>query len=213
MIETKGLVAAIEALDASLKAAHVRLAGIDVVSGGLVTIRVTGDVGAVSAAVWAGSTAAKKVGTLVSAHVIPRPHPGLGDIAYGPGSRGRIGSPRPGPRPSGAQAEPPKEQPQEEVQSGTEGEAPAESSIEASLEGEALATERVKHIVKGTDVEELVRGAGRLSELSVSKLRKIARYIPGIRLSGIEISNARKDQLLSEIISAVLEGGIGENAN
>ncbi|MGE5542030.1 MAG: BMC domain-containing protein, partial [Bacillota bacterium] len=93
LIETKGLVAAIEALDASLKAAQVRLAGMDLVSGGLVAIRVTGDTGAVRAAVSAGECAARRVGTLVASHVIPRPHAEIGGLAYGPGVRGRPGGP------------------------------------------------------------------------------------------------------------------------
>ena len=75
MIETKGLVGAIEAADAMVKAANVHLVGKELVGGGLVTIVVRGDVGAVKAAVDAGGAAAKRVGELVSVHVIPRPHP------------------------------------------------------------------------------------------------------------------------------------------
>ncbi len=77
LIETKGLVAAIEAADAMLKAAKVTLIGSEKVGGGLVTILVRGDVGAVKAATDAGAAAAEKVGELVSVHVIPRPH---GDV-------------------------------------------------------------------------------------------------------------------------------------
>ncbi|WP_435309324.1 ethanolamine utilization microcompartment protein EutM [Sebaldella termitidis] len=74
MIETKGLVAAIEAADAMVKAANVTLIGKEHIGGGLVTVMVRGDVGAVKAATDAGAAAAERVGELVSIHVIPRPH-------------------------------------------------------------------------------------------------------------------------------------------
>ena len=74
MVETKGLVGAIEAADAMVKAANVNLVGKEQVGGGLVTVMVRGDVGAVKAATDAGAAAAEKVGELVSVHVIPRPH-------------------------------------------------------------------------------------------------------------------------------------------
>ena len=74
MIETKGLVGAIEAADAMVKAANVALLGKEHVGGGLVTVMVRGDVGAVKAATDAGAVAAQRVGELISVHVIPRPH-------------------------------------------------------------------------------------------------------------------------------------------
>ena len=74
MVETKGLVGSIEAADAMVKAANVRLIGKVLVGGGLVTVMVRGDVGAVKAATDAGAAAAGRVGELVSVHVIPRPH-------------------------------------------------------------------------------------------------------------------------------------------
>ena len=74
MIETKGLIPAIEAADQMLKAANVTLCGKEHVPGGLVSVMVRGDVGAVKAAVDAGAAAAQRVGALLSVHVIPRPH-------------------------------------------------------------------------------------------------------------------------------------------
>ena len=74
MIETKGLVGSVEAADAMVKAANVTLTGKVLVGGGLVTVMVRGDVGAVKAAVDAGAAAAERVGELISIHVIPRPH-------------------------------------------------------------------------------------------------------------------------------------------
>ena len=74
MIETKGLVGSIEAADAMVKAANVTLIGKVLVGGGLVTVMVRGDVGAVKSSVEAGSNAAGRLGELIATHVIPRPH-------------------------------------------------------------------------------------------------------------------------------------------
>lgn len=74
MIETRGLVGAVEAADAMVKAARVSLIGKETIGGGYVTVMVRGEVGAVKAATDAGATAARRVGELVSVHVIPRPH-------------------------------------------------------------------------------------------------------------------------------------------
>ncbi len=74
MVETRGLVGAVEAADAMVKAANVKLIGKEKIGGGYVTVMVRGDVGAVKASTEAGSEAARRVGELVSVHVIPRPH-------------------------------------------------------------------------------------------------------------------------------------------
>ena len=74
MIETRGLVAAIEAADSMLKAANVTLVGTEKIGSGLVSVMVRGDVGAVKAAVEAGGANASRLGELVAVHVIPRPH-------------------------------------------------------------------------------------------------------------------------------------------
>ena len=82
-IETKGLVAAIEAADAMVKAANVKLVSKEYAGGGLVTMTVKGDVGAVKAAVDAGAAAAKRIGELISVHVIPRPHSEVDKVIFG----------------------------------------------------------------------------------------------------------------------------------
>ena len=74
LIETRGLVGSIEAGDSMVKAANVKMIGLERIGGGLVTVLVEGDVGAVKAAVEAGANAAKKVGEVISVHIIPRPH-------------------------------------------------------------------------------------------------------------------------------------------
>lgn len=84
-IETKGLVGNIEATDAMLKAADVELVGTDTIGAGLVTVVVTGEVGAVKAATEAGAEAASRVGELLAVHVIPRPHADIVKILPKPG--------------------------------------------------------------------------------------------------------------------------------
>ncbi len=90
MVETKGLVGAVEAADAMVKAANVVLLGSEYVGGGFVTVMVRGDVGAVKAATDAGAAAAKRVGELVSVHVIPRPHSDV-EMILPTQSKGSIG--------------------------------------------------------------------------------------------------------------------------
>ncbi len=90
MVETKGLVGAVEAADAMVKAANVVLIGSEYVGGGYVTVMVRGDVGAVKAATDAGAAAAKRVGELVSVHVIPRPHSDV-EMILPQSSKGQIG--------------------------------------------------------------------------------------------------------------------------
>jgi len=83
MIETKGLVGAVEAADAMVKSANVKLIGYEKIGSGLVTVMVRGDVGAVKAAADAGASAAERVGELVSVHVIPRPHSDVEKVLVG----------------------------------------------------------------------------------------------------------------------------------
>src|SRR5581483_8540804 len=90
MVETKGLVGAIEAADAMVKAANVTLIGSEYIGGGFVTVMVRGDVGAVKAATDAGAAAAKRVGELVSVHVIPRPHENV-EMILPQNTRGNFG--------------------------------------------------------------------------------------------------------------------------
>ena len=88
MIETKGFVGAVEAADAMVKAANVQLLGKEYIGAGFVTVTVRGDVGAVKAATDAGAAAARRVGELVSVHVIPNPHDEVEKILPGANKRG-----------------------------------------------------------------------------------------------------------------------------
>ncbi len=92
MVETQGLVSAIEAADAMVKAANVKMVGKELAGAGLVSIYVRGDVGAVKAATDAGGAAAERVGELVSVHVIPRPHSDIEAIipAQAAQTKGRV---------------------------------------------------------------------------------------------------------------------------
>lgn len=90
MVETRGLIGAVEAADAMVKAANVVLIGSEYVGGGYVTVMVRGDVGAVKAATDAGAAAAKRIGELVSVHVIPRPHQDI-EMILPQSSKGNIG--------------------------------------------------------------------------------------------------------------------------
>lgn len=80
MVETKGMLPAVEAADAMVKAAKVRLMHFERVGGGLVTVFVRGDVAACKSATDAGAAAAERVGELISVHVIPRPHPNVKEV-------------------------------------------------------------------------------------------------------------------------------------
>jgi ethanolamine utilization protein EutM len=90
LVETRGLVAAIEAADAMVKAAQVICLGKEITDASLVTIKVVGEVGAVKAAVAAGAAAASKVGQLVSTHVIPRPHEEAEKMIYDAAEKARL---------------------------------------------------------------------------------------------------------------------------
>lgn len=101
MIETKGFISAVEAADAMVKAANVKLVGKEYIGAGYVTIFVRGDVGAVKAATDAGAAAARRVGELISVHVIPRPHgevervlPKGGAVGYSPDEKALEGGGR-----------------------------------------------------------------------------------------------------------------------
>lgn len=138
MVETRGLVGAMEAADAMLKAAPVKLVGYELATGGLVCVKVVGTTAACYAAVEAGAQAASRVGELVSTHVIPRPADDTARHLIPPVKRG------------------------------------PEKKID-------------------------------LEKMTVKELREFARKLPGIGLSGREISNANREKLIEEIKKALGE--------
>ena len=176
MVETKGLVASIEAADAMLKAAQVELVRKDHVGGGLVTIIVTGEVGAVQASVDAGGAAAGRVGTLVSVHVIPRPDEQVQTMLSGAGfvmtKKDRIGDMTP--------------------------RVPA--AARPVLEKTPMADPQVR---AGKGLDPVSSGADptleELEAMPVIALRTLARQEAALGLTKAEVRSARKDDLIEAL--------------
>lgn len=194
MLETYGLIAAIEGLDASVKAANVTLCGFKYVTGGLVTFFVTGDVGATKAAIAAGEIAASKVGKVISSRVIPRPAESTTIIASPtekPAGRRRGTGIHKRDFPAKA---PVKSEPLEKAEK--------ESVPEIAPEK----VENVEPVIVAEPVETKKESAGYaeeyLRELKTTALRKIARDIPNIGLSKVEIRDAKKEPLVEAILKA-----------
>ena len=173
MIETRGLVASIEAADAMVKAASVTLISKTHVGGGLVTVMVEGDVGAVKAATDAGAAAAERVGELISVHVIPRP---AADVAH-------ILDRRPEPKPE-PEPEPPAPEPEPEP------EVP-EPEPEEAAHTEEMKEEQPEEVnAEKMDLSELTPEA--LGKMTVAKLRIVARELGTTGMSRRDIRFARR---------------------
>lgn len=183
-IETKGLLASIEAADAMLKAANVALVEKTKVGGGLVTVVVAGDVGAVKAAVDAGASAAERVnaGCLVSQHVIPRPHDELGQIL--------------GPQDPEPMAEPvivEVSDPEAEVETEPEAVENPEPEAEAEPKLTRAYLDELMQQGRKDEVAELLEAA------KVMELRSLARSYRELGISGRRISKANRSLLLKEL--------------
>ena len=185
LIETRGLVGAIEAADAMTKAAEVQLIGRERSGGGLVTIKIKGDVAAVRAAVDAGAAAAQRVGELVSSHVIPRPDSEI-ELLIFPAYPVR----KRGPEVKKPQAGRPKRL-----------EKPAEVPAAGAPEAEAPppdAEPPETPTAPGTGGETDLRR--QLDSMTVHQLRRYARSVEGLLIFGREISRANRERLIDEII-------------
>ena len=173
MIEVYGYLAAVEALDAALKAANVQCINVEKVGGGLVTAMVEGDVGAVKAAMDASQAAAERVGRIISVHVIPRPHDEVELLLTKPGD----------PDP-------------EKTEEAAPVEIPAESIPEEETEEETEETEEAEEMpedpVAVPTMEEL-------EKMTVSQLRSLARKIKISNMTKAEIRFAKKQELLEKI--------------
>lgn len=190
MIETKGLIPAIESADAMLKAANVTLVDRVFVKGGLVTIIVEGDVGAVKAATDAGAAAAQRIGTLLSVHVIPRPHEEVGKTIIEPTSKKKIKKP----------------ESKEEVKVSKEAVVAAkpvktEAVVEVKEEKTETATEdfHKENLDKLVETEGLDKALEFLEGFKVSRLRNLAREYGDLDIAGRQISRADKTQLIGEL--------------
>ena len=180
MIELYGYLAAVEALDSALKAANVSSLGATKVGGGLVTVMVEGDVGAVKASMDAAASAAERVGEVISVHVIPRPHESVGEMIKPPvpptpsvpedeGNSSPVKEPDPTPDPEPDTSEAPAV----EVSDGVIDEEPVES--------------------EGYTQEMLER-------MSVSKLRTIARELQVDNMTREQIRFGKKNELIQNIL-------------
>ena len=182
MIEVKGRLGAVEALDASLKAANVSLVNMIKVGGGLTSVFVEGDVGAVKASVDAGAAAAERVSELISIHVIPRPDRSVREML---------------------EREPAEAVIEEKEEITEEPENSSETVVAVVMEEEKEETslsevKDVKIEVKETTVAEKEN----LEHLTVGDLRRIARATEGIALSKQEIKFAKKEELIKAIEEA-----------
>ncbi|HHY28509.1 MAG TPA: BMC domain-containing protein [Desulfitobacterium dehalogenans] len=169
LIETRGLLPAIECADVMLKTAQVELVSRAFVGGGLVTLSVTGDVGAVKAAVEAGASAVAKLNPLllVSQHVIPRPHQEIAGII--------------GPNPAEKQALP----------------VPQQEKVNLLPSFDQTTTKKeINQVVQEFGLEQCVDA---LKSLPVLKLRNLAREYKGLAIAGRAISKANKDDLIQQL--------------
>lgn len=188
MIETRGLVASIEAADAMVKAASVTLISKTHVGGGLVTVMVEGDVGAVKAATDAGAAAAERVGELISVHVIPRP---AADVAH-------ILDRRPEPKPE-PEPEPPAPEPEPEP------EVPEHEPEEAAHTEEMKEEQPEEAHAEKMELSELTPEA--LGKMTVAKLRIVARELGTTGMSRRDIRFAKKEDLIERITKALGQEG------
>lgn len=194
MLETYGLIAAIEGLDAAVKAANVTLCGFKYVTGGLVTFFVTGDVGATKAAISAGQIAADRVGKVISAHVIPRPAESTTIIAS------------PTERPAGRRRGTGIHKREFPAKAPVKSEPAQKPEEPKSVPESAPAPKKVENVVKAEPVKEVKSGEGyteeQLREIKTTELRKLARTIPNIGLTKVEIRDAKKEPLIEAILKA-----------
>ncbi|HBE85140.1 MAG TPA: microcompartment protein [Lachnoclostridium sp.] len=186
-IETKGVLAAIEAADAMLKAADVSLLEKTKVGGGLVAVTVTGDVAAVKAAVDAGAAAVERINdaALITRHVIARPHDELTAVIGG----GTPDEPEKEPVPEIA------EEPEAEVLKEITAEEPVEESSNEPDSVDTIKRETVDLWMKQDGLEETMKI---LEDMKVTELRTLAREYPEFSIAGREISKANKTLLLEE---------------
>lgn len=202
MIETKGLLAAIESADVMLKAANVQLLEKVLVGGGLVTVTITGDVAAVKSSIDAAAAAVSRLGSelLISQHVIPRPHAELGETIVNPVPLAE------------QNAEP--EQEQEEPETVIETEEPEVTEPAEEVQTEIPELQETKETpepeklqvseMHKADMDKLVaeKGVDKAVEIiggcKVVKLRNLAREYEDFGIAGREISKANKTELLEE---------------
>lgn len=181
MIELYGYLAAVEALDSALKAANVSSLGATKVGGGLVTVMVEGDVGAVKASMDAAASAAERVGEVISVHVIPRPHESVGEML----------KPSTPPAPEKSSESEPKPEPELKLEPEAETVPEVSETPIAEVSDNAVIEEPVK---AESYTEEM------LEKMSVSKLRTIARELQVDNMTREQIRFGKKTELIQNIL-------------
>ena len=201
MIEVYGYLTAVEALDSALKAANVTRLDVVKVRGGLVTVLVEGDVGAVKAAMDASAAAAERIGTVVSVHVIPRPASDVERMLKGPGggpkAEPREAEPAPkGPEPEKLKAEEPKaEQPEADL----EPETPEPEAPEPEEPAQAAMPEPAEPERKPEEGKAAAVTPEEMKAMSVDGLRRLARELEIPSMTRAEIRYAKKQELIQKI--------------
>ncbi|MBI4428689.1 MAG: BMC domain-containing protein [Ignavibacteriales bacterium] len=175
LVETKGLVGAIEAADAMVKTANVVLVGKERTDPAMITVKIVGDTAAVRSAVEAGAAAAQKVSQLISKHVIPRPAEGIEELLYAKSSRTR-------------------EEVEEILASGS-------AEFEEDVDESEAEPEEEYAPPQGLNAEEQ-RYFDKLDAMTVHELRRFARGLEGLSIYGREISKANKKRLIEELMKA-----------
>jgi microcompartment protein CcmL/EutN len=196
LIETRGLIGAIEAADAAIKAADVTLVGRERADAGLMTIKIIGDIAAVRSAVDAGAAAAQRVGELVSVHVIPRPDDDVELLIYPPPSQTK--EPQRGNTPPAVSAPPPAKSKPDRPKKKTTVQPP--EKIEELSEPSALEEQSSAPDMKMSDDETTYRQ--QLDAMTVHAMRRYARSVSGLSIFGRQISRANKDELIIELMKA-----------
>lgn len=201
MIETRGLIASIEAADAMVKAANVQLIGKEKVQGGLVTILVVGETAAVKSAVDAGAAAAQRVGELISTHIIPRPDDQIDDMIKGVTTVERK------PRKQEAEIIPEKKPERVAKQREIKEKESFEEVKPVQRTSSSSTIDRLKKEALGktspAEKTQMTRSPGKLNftmaeleVMNVHRLRRFARDIESFPIKGREISRANRGELL-----------------
>ena len=201
MVETRGLVASIEAADAMVKAARVKLIGKEKVQGGLITILVVGETAAVKSAVDAGAIAAQRVGELISTHIIPRPDDQIDEVVEGIKSTEE--------KPTEELPTQPAKKPErirrkvkiKEKENEPEEKSPSKDTTSSTLDRlkrEALidATDEAKEARPNTSRTKGTYSMQDLEVMNVHQLRRFARDFEEFPIKGREISRANRGELL-----------------
>lgn len=190
LIETYGLIGAVEAADTGLKAANVKLIGLKVVGGGLVTVMLTGDVGSVRAAVDAAGAAAEKIGTVRSTHVMPRPFDEVHSLC-GTTFGNRESE-------LNVEQESPVEEITEEIPA--EEEAVVEEIAEEVIAEEVIAEEVIAEEVIAEEVTDEEALKDKYSKMNVKDLRKIARRIDDLPVEKSGIQFIQRQELINVLV-------------